>query len=349
MVFKYDPMDIDGVSHNNEDEFLSEDDEMDIVHEPIIKPADSPLISPFVQHNYKKSVEICTSVSNLFGKVFIDEAKNEVLKDSATEKKQLTVTQTPPLSPERQCLPLSPIERPTAEGPNTPLALPESSGMHTPPANNSPLSATACKQPNYHYNPAPNYHHNPTIVYHAAPSLDTSHGHVVYMFGIFKIACYSVAFLSCMYVGYYVVSNLHYDMVSKIESYESDLLTDQLYCREQYNANLCGPATRLPAVKDLCRDWERCMMRPFSVGKTKVMAEIMGDAANGFSEILSLRTMVYSLCIVYGFLWSFTHVIKAYSSTEGHSSRPRSLNNSPTIDQLRYPPLESTQANIVNN
>lgn len=75
----------------------------------------------------------------------------------------------------------------------------------------------------------------------------------------------------------------------------ADLLTDQMYCREQYDANLCGPATRLPAVKDLCRGWEQCMMRPFSIGKTKVMAEIIGDAANGFSEILSLRTMVTHL------------------------------------------------------
>lgn len=356
MVFKYDPMDIDGVYHNNESEFLSEDDEMDIVHEPVNNPVESPLISPFFQHSYKKSAEICNSVSNLFGNVSINDAKNEVADDDATQNKQLVTTQTPPLSPERQCLPMSRIESPTVQGLNTTVMLPNSSGMSTPPTHEAALSTTASDQPiqhnsNYHYNPTPNYHatHNPTFVYHAAPPVDTSHGRVIYMFGIFKIACYSVMFFSCMYVGYHVVSNLHHDMVSKIESYESDLLTDQLYCREQYDANLCGPATRLPAVKDLCRGWEQCMMRPLSVGKTKVMAEIMGDAANGFSEILSLRTMIYSLCIVYGFMWSFTHIIKAYSSSVSHPSRPPSHNNSPAIDQSRYPSLESSQAHIVNN
>ena len=84
MVFKYDPMDVDVVPHN-ENEFLSEDDEMDIVHEPIIKPSASPLISPLFQHNYKKSVEICNGVSDLFGKVSINDTKNEVPKDSATQ------------------------------------------------------------------------------------------------------------------------------------------------------------------------------------------------------------------------------------------------------------------------
>lgn len=235
MVFKYDPMDIDVVSHN-ENEFLSEDDEMDIVHEPIIKPAVSPLISPLFQHNYKKSVEICNGVSDLFGKVSIKETKNEAPKDSATQNtvscvqlsqiwicywlylKQLVTTQTPPLSPERQCLSMSRIECPTAEGPSTP----NSPGMHTPPAYESTLSTTPYHHTS-HYSPATNYHatHNPTVVYHAAPPVDTSHGHVVYMFGIFKITCYSVVFLCCLYVGYHVVSNLHYDMVSKIESYES--------------------------------------------------------------------------------------------------------------------------------
>ncbi|KAF1800505.1 Di-sulfide bridge nucleocytoplasmic transport domain-containing protein [Mucor lusitanicus] len=342
MVYSYDPMDIDGVCYSNENEFLSEDDEMDIVHEPVIKPVESPLISPLFQHNYKKSVEICNSFSNLFGNVSIHDAKNKVPDDDATQDKLVT-SQTPPLSPERQCLSMSRIENPTVDGLNTAVTLRTSSGMNTPPAHESAVSATGNHySSSYHYSPAPNYHatHNPTFVYHAAPPVDASHGRVVYMFGIFKIACYSVMFFSCMYVGYHVVSNLHHDMVSKIESYESDLLTDQLYCREQYDANLCGPATRLPAVKNLCRGWEQCMMRPSSVGKTKVMAEIMGDAANGFSEVLSLRTMIYSLCIVYGFMWSFTHIIKAYSSPESQPSRPPSPNNSPAIDKSRYPLLE---------
>lgn len=87
MVYSYDPMDIDGVCYSNENEFLSEDDEMDIVHEPVIKPVESPLISPLFQHNYKKSVEICNSFSNLFGNVSIHDAKNKVPDDDATQDK----------------------------------------------------------------------------------------------------------------------------------------------------------------------------------------------------------------------------------------------------------------------
>ncbi|KAL7311663.1 hypothetical protein PS15m_009397 [Mucor circinelloides] len=295
MVFKYDPMDVDVLPHN-ENAFLSEDDEMDIVHEPIIKTTetdDIPVVSPFLQHEYKKSTEICNSVSSLFGKVCINDAKNEVSTSNATQNNQFVATQSPPLSPERQCLSINRTEYPTFEGPGTPVSLPSSPGRNTLSPDESALSTTAYSHTN-HYNPANNYHatHNPTFVYHAAPPVDTSHGRVVFMFGIFKITCYSVVFFCCLYVGYHVVSNLHHDMISKIESYESDLLSDQMYCREQYNINRCGPDTRLPAVKGLCRSWEQCMIRPFSVGKTKVLAEVIGDTANGFSEVLSLRTMV---------------------------------------------------------
>lgn len=78
MAFQYDPMDIDGLTVDKS-EFIDEDDEMDFTHEPLIKTMSSDNIyisSSFFQHTYNKSGEICSNVSDMFGKVTIDDNEN---------------------------------------------------------------------------------------------------------------------------------------------------------------------------------------------------------------------------------------------------------------------------------
>lgn len=75
-------------------------------------------------------------------------------------------------------------------------------------------------------------------------------------------------------------------------------------CQHQYESNRCSPNTRLPAVKELCRGWERCMMRPLSVSKTKVFGETFAELFNGFTNELSIRTMIYTAFLGLGFTWS---------------------------------------------
>jgi hypothetical protein len=132
--------------------------------------------------------------------------------------KQLIASQSPPSSP-TQCLsPIARIEYSSVYTPVTPTSLPNSPGMSTPPSQENDLSPfTTVSNRTNHYNPT----HNPTFVYHAAQPVDANHGRVAYIFGLFKIACYSIILSCCIYIGYQLVLNLHHDMKSKITSYES--------------------------------------------------------------------------------------------------------------------------------
>lgn len=56
--------------------------------------------------------------------------------------------------------------------------------------------------------------------------------------------------------------------------------------------NRCSPNTRLPAIIDICRKWEKCIHEPISVSKSKVLAETLAEMVDGFSAALSLKTMV---------------------------------------------------------
>jgi hypothetical protein len=80
-------MDIDGLTVD-ESEFIDEDDEMDFTHEPLIKAMSSDSISissSFFQHTYNKSGDICSNVSNMLGKVTIDENENENENENKNE------------------------------------------------------------------------------------------------------------------------------------------------------------------------------------------------------------------------------------------------------------------------
>ncbi|KAI7906385.1 Di-sulfide bridge nucleocytoplasmic transport domain-containing protein [Cokeromyces recurvatus] len=134
------------------------------------------------------------------------------------------------------------------------------------------------------------------FIYNAAPSTDEhinhSHSVIYYINGLFKLFYTSILFMGALYIIIHLIRNIHYDIKDKIATYESDLFGDQLYCQQQYELNRCSPNTRLPAIQDLCREWERCMMRPLAVSKSKVLAETLAEMVNGFLNTLTLKTMV---------------------------------------------------------
>ncbi|CEP11179.1 hypothetical protein [Parasitella parasitica] len=343
MVFEYDPMDIDNLSHG-ESEFVN--DEMDFIHEPATKSFDSnvtAISSSFFQHPYNKSGEIANKFSTMFRKITLDEAEEEESEKDTTNERQLVLLEDSLSSATSSNIEPSTAEAPvvSASLPNSPVSQISSNKGHE--ASSPALAYHRAEHPNHHYNYNPHYnpHYNPTFVYHEAQPIDTSHRHIVYAFGLFKIICYSIVFSCCLYIGYQVAANVRNDMRARMASYESDFLGNQLYCQEQYHVNRCGPDTALPAVQTLCRSWEQCMMRPFAVGKTKVLAEVLGEAANEFSELLTLRTMFYSICISIAFFWSFTHLLNAHLHNGQQQQQPKQQQHKAitTATSARYPLL----------
>ncbi|KAI8991785.1 Brl1/Brr6 domain-containing protein, partial [Mycotypha africana] len=117
------------------------------------------------------------------------------------------------------------------------------------------------------------------------------------LFGIFKLVCASVFFIGVLYIITQFFNYVQHDMKALIASYESDLLGDQMYCQHQYELNRCSPQTRLPAIVDLCREWERCMLKPLAVSRTKILAEVAAEMWNGFTKTLTVKSMVLNLFV----------------------------------------------------
>jgi hypothetical protein len=188
-----------------------------------------------------------------------------------------------------------------------------------------PASTTTTEPQTHHHHHQynlPNYTQQPhcTYVYHAPPPVDPlsqSRSTIHFISGLVKITGTIVVLTAALYLLSGFIKNMQDDMGSKIAKYEAgnlqfisssfckkkqlsffflfcfiELLGNQFYCQQQYNLNRCSPDTRLPAIVNLCREWEQCMFQPLSISKSKVLAETFADIANGFTDTLSTKTMV---------------------------------------------------------
>lgn len=70
------------------------------------------------------------------------------------------------------------------------------------------------------------------------------------------------------------------------------MLDEKMSCQQAYAKNKCSPNTRLPAIINLCVNWEKCIHEPITVSKSKVLAETIGEMIDGFYHTLSLKTVV---------------------------------------------------------
>ncbi|CAO3689150.1 unnamed protein product [Rhizopus stolonifer] len=58
-------------------------------------------------------------------------------------------------------------------------------------------------------------------------------------------------------------------------------------CNEQ-----CEMENKVPAIENLCQNWEACMQKDMIVTKAKVSAEAIAEIINSFTEPISYKTMV---------------------------------------------------------
>ena len=106
------------------------------------------------------------------------------------------------------------------------------------------------------------------------------------------------AFNSCLVIiGLYFLLSLllalSHDISERTAEYSVELQQEIMHCSEMYIQNRCEPGTRVPAMEKMCKDWEFCMNRnPKVVGRTRVAAETVAEVVNGFTEVISWRTMV---------------------------------------------------------
>ncbi|AEY94582.1 FAAL070Cp [Eremothecium gossypii FDAG1] len=94
-------------------------------------------------------------------------------------------------------------------------------------------------------------------------------------------------------------------------------------CRQSYDANLCDPATRVPALYEQCAQWEKCMSRDNNIffrARSTLSARLVGDVINSFIEPLGWKALLSILiglliwCFSSNFLLGFARAKSYYGS-----------------------------------
>lgn len=106
--------------------------------------------------------------------------------------------------------------------------------------------------------------------------------HLVLNFVVVGLACYAVA---------YILICIQRDIVHKVTNRRTEIEQEIAEAQGQYEINRCDPQTRVPALEELCNQWE-CVIRNGygSVGYTRIIAEVLGDVLDGFVKKFSVRS-----------------------------------------------------------
>ncbi len=104
------------------------------------------------------------------------------------------------------------------------------------------------------------------------------------------------------------VTTIRSDINRKTESHTAALLEEISRCTREYHRNRCLPEQRAPMLEQACTKWARCMnMDPQSLARSKITAETLADAINGFVRPILWKAIVFVNVMIWGSL-AFTNV-----------------------------------------
>lgn len=111
---------------------------------------------------------------------------------------------------------------------------------------------------------------------------------------------------SIMYVLWSFWATIRADVDKKSSEAVAELMAEMAVCAQQYTANRCVRAERVPAMETVCENWERCMNQdPRNVGRARVSAHTFAEIFNGFIEPISYKAMVSFLSLLPPFPFPF--------------------------------------------
>lgn len=103
----------------------------------------------------------------------------------------------------------------------------------------------------------------------------------------------------CLYMFYSFWATIRADVDKASDDAMQEVLAEMTACSKNYIDNRCGAGDRLPALQQVCANWELCMNRdPNAVKRASLSAHTFAEIFNSFVEPISLKTMVFSFLIV---------------------------------------------------
>ncbi|KAK5118129.1 hypothetical protein LTR62_004176 [Meristemomyces frigidus] len=129
-----------------------------------------------------------------------------------------------------------------------------------------------------------------------------SHPTVPHIMSWYAQLFFNVFLLSCFaYAIYSAWSAFASDVDKKAYEATADIMAEMAICAEHYVVNMCDRSTRLPAMGQMCDNWDRCMNRdPAKIGRAKVSAHTFAEIFNSFMEPISYKAMIFTFLLVFG-------------------------------------------------
>ncbi|GAM21814.1 hypothetical protein SAMD00019534_049890 [Acytostelium subglobosum LB1] len=119
------------------------------------------------------------------------------------------------------------------------------------------------------------------------------------------------------------------DVQLKYQLHAAQLQKEIEACSKNYFDNKCLPETRLPAMVDMCAQWEICMNKdPSSLPKSKLFAELVSEVLDSLVMNMSYRTMIFSLVVLWLIVWVPNKVLS--STNRPPSSIQQQAHHPPT-------------------
>ncbi|KAJ3073141.1 hypothetical protein HDU98_002177 [Podochytrium sp. JEL0797] len=125
--------------------------------------------------------------------------------------------------------------------------------------------------------------------------------------GYLRLAFTLFTMVLSVYLIIQFIRTVQHDLEMKAVEFSSEIIQQVHDCSKMYLANKCSPPEhRVPAMQQLCSDWELCMNRdPYEVGRLKVGAEAIAEVLNRLFEPLSMKTMVFGSVLFFGTLYLY--------------------------------------------
>ncbi|KAK5938936.1 hypothetical protein PMZ80_009128 [Knufia obscura] len=103
----------------------------------------------------------------------------------------------------------------------------------------------------------------------------------------------------CLYMFYSFYATIRADINNASEDAMQEILSEMTACSKHYIDNRCGADNRLPALEQVCANWELCMNRdPNAVKRASLSAHTFAEIFNSFVEPISLKTMLFMFLFV---------------------------------------------------
>ncbi|KAF8486703.1 Di-sulfide bridge nucleocytoplasmic transport domain-containing protein [Gautieria morchelliformis] len=126
------------------------------------------------------------------------------------------------------------------------------------------------------------------------PARQLSHSEIPYMLlGYLQFFFNLSLVIGLLYLMFYFVRAVQKDVEQKMAEHMLESLQEIKECARLYADNFCAEKPS-PIIMLQCQEWKACMDRDASiVGRTRLLAELIGEVINGFMEPITWRTMIF--------------------------------------------------------